>query len=282
MSLGSELAAARVASGLSIDDVAASTRIRGTLIRAIEDDDFSQCGGAVYARGHVRSIARAVGLDPEPLLASFHPPDVAVAPVTLPGGLPGNELKEAEHQIARKTRPERARWGTAMVAVLVVIIAIVGYGLVTSPGKNAGTPTAATTPTPTVHSTPTPSAAVTPSKAAPVVTTTPPPTTTTPAARPSSEVALVPPAGVTLRINMTGDRSWFHVASSTGAKLFEGIMTKGETKDFTDPKSIGLIVGAPSQVDLVVNGKDIGTLKSSGAVAHQVFYPEAGKNASHG
>lgn len=283
MSLGSELAAARVAAGLSVDDVAARTRIRATLIRAIEEDDFSHCGGAVYARGHVRSIARAVGLDPEPLLASFNPPDVAVAPVALPGGLPGGELLEAEHQIARKTRPERARWGTLMAGTLVVIIVAVIFSLLTSPGKKSGQPSAASTPTATVKATPTsPAPSARHSAPAPVVTTTVAPTRVTPTPQSSSDVALVPPSGVTLRLSMIGARSWFHVADAKGNRLFEGTLTYGQTKDFSDPTKISLTIGAPAAVDLIVNGKDIGSVKTSGAVAHQVFYPEAGKNASHG
>ena len=67
MSVGSALAAARQARGLSVDDVGAATRIRPHLVRAIEADDFAVCGGDVYARGHVRALAKAVGLDPEPL-----------------------------------------------------------------------------------------------------------------------------------------------------------------------------------------------------------------------
>ena len=71
MSIGTTLAAARETAGLSLEDVAAATRIRRTLIMNIEDDDYSACGGDFYARGHLRNIAVAVGLDPAPLLAEF-------------------------------------------------------------------------------------------------------------------------------------------------------------------------------------------------------------------
>jgi cytoskeleton protein RodZ len=283
VSLGSELAAAREAQGLSVDDVAASTRIRATLIRAIEADDFAPCGGAVYARGHVRSIARAIGIDPEPLLAAFDPPEVAAAPANLPGGLPGGELLEAEHQIARRTRPQGARWGSVMAAALVVIIALGVYSIVANSGGKGGNATALGSASPTVTVSVTPSAQATPSAASsPSVA----PTTTTPtlpAAPPSSEVALVHQSGVTVRLNVTGDRSWFHVASSKGVTLFEGILSKGQTKDFADPKQIRLIVGAPGAVDIVVNGTDIGSLPETGkAVGHVVFTPTSGKTAAHG
>ena len=283
MSLGSELAAAREALGLSLDDVAATTRIRATLIQAIEHDDFAPCGGAVYARGHIRSIARAVGLDPEPLLATFDPPEAQAAPPPMPGGLPGGELLEKEQLIARKTRPQGARWGAVMAAALVVIIALTGYSIYANAGKGSGTTAAATTAA-AAHTTPAPTAAASasPSAGPSVAPTTSTTAATLPAVAPSSEVALVHQKGVTLRISVTGDRSWFHVADSTGAKLFEGILTNGQTKDFTDPKQIRLIVGAPSAVDLVVNGTDIGSLPETGKqVGHVVFTPTSGKTA-HG
>ena len=65
MSIGDALAQARSQAGLTVAQVSERTRIRETIIRGIEHDDFSACGGDFYARGHIRSIARAVGTDPE-------------------------------------------------------------------------------------------------------------------------------------------------------------------------------------------------------------------------
>jgi cytoskeletal protein RodZ len=278
VSLGSELAAAREAQGLSIDEVAARTRIRGTLIRAIEQDDFAPCGGAVYARGHIRSIAHAVGIDPEPLLAQFDAPAVTVAPAAVPGG----DLLEAEHKIARSTRPQRAHWGAVMATTLLVIIGLTVFSLLSNGGSGTGG-TAAGTSAATGVATTTLSAAPTTTAPAPTRTPTPQATTTQPTTAPSSDVALVQPHGVTLRLNMTGARSWFHVADSTGKALFEGILVKGQTKDFQDAKEIRLIVGAPKAVDLVVNGKDIGSLPETGGnVGHVVFTPAPSTNGARG
>ena len=73
--VGRRLALARQHAGLSIEEVVAATRIRPGMLREIESGDFVHCGGDVYARGHVRAIAKVVGIDPEPLLAE-HPPIV--------------------------------------------------------------------------------------------------------------------------------------------------------------------------------------------------------------
>ena len=61
--IGPELAAARRRLGLSVDQVAERTRIRPHVIEAIEIDDFSPCGGDFYARGHLRTLARVLGVD---------------------------------------------------------------------------------------------------------------------------------------------------------------------------------------------------------------------------
>jgi transcriptional regulator with XRE-family HTH domain len=71
VSIGEVLAAARHQAGLSVSDVSESTRIRASIIRDIERDDYSACGGDFYARGHIRAIASAVGTDPRPLIEDY-------------------------------------------------------------------------------------------------------------------------------------------------------------------------------------------------------------------
>ena len=71
MSIGETLAQARRWSGLSVTEVSQRTRIRETLVKDIERDDYSACGGDFYARGHIRAIARVVGADPEPLIEEY-------------------------------------------------------------------------------------------------------------------------------------------------------------------------------------------------------------------
>ena len=71
MRIGEALAGARRQADLSVAEVSERTRIRATIIRAIENDDYSACGGDFYARGHIRSIAKAVGTDPEQLIHEY-------------------------------------------------------------------------------------------------------------------------------------------------------------------------------------------------------------------
>src|SRR5262249_3989237 len=48
----------------------------------MESGDFSGCGGSIYARGHLRSIAAALGVDAEPLVAAFNREFGGPAPVS--------------------------------------------------------------------------------------------------------------------------------------------------------------------------------------------------------
>ncbi|WP_017571746.1 helix-turn-helix domain-containing protein [Nocardiopsis halotolerans] len=69
--IGQTLSAARVAAGHTVADLSIRTRIRETVLTSIEREDFVPCGGDFYARGHIRGICRALGLDPAPLLAEY-------------------------------------------------------------------------------------------------------------------------------------------------------------------------------------------------------------------
>lgn len=97
MSIGEAPAGARDLAGLTVGQVSEQTRIRQGIIRDIEGDNFSACGGDFYARGHIRSIARAVGTDPGPLIEEY---DSAHRP-------PGPEAPE---DAAPARRRHRMRW----------------------------------------------------------------------------------------------------------------------------------------------------------------------------
>ena len=101
MSIGESLAEARRQAGLTIGQVSHQTRIRQSIIRDIEQDDFTACGGDFYARGHIRSIAAAVGSDPVPLISAY---DAEHGP---PGrlGRPRCSSRSSRSRSATRARP---------------------------------------------------------------------------------------------------------------------------------------------------------------------------------
>src|SRR5687768_4474258 len=66
--VGQELAAAREARGLALADVAQSLKFAPRQLEALEQERFDALPGATFAKGMVRSYARLLKLDPEPLL----------------------------------------------------------------------------------------------------------------------------------------------------------------------------------------------------------------------
>ena len=63
MSVGERLREAREAAGLSLEDIATSTRIPTRHLESIEASDFSRLPGPTYTVGFAKNFAGAVGLD---------------------------------------------------------------------------------------------------------------------------------------------------------------------------------------------------------------------------
>ena len=254
-SIGQALQHARTAAGLTVDEVSGTTRVRIPIVQAIEQDDFSRCGGDVYARGHIRTIARVVGLDPAPLVAQFdaehggRPEPTGAAP-----------LFEAERL---KPEPRRPNWTAAMVAAIVAVVGFVGFTAFS--GNNKGrddTQSAGDLPAAQPTSEPTRSE---PSE---------------PASEPSeSAIAAVPADKVTVKVTAEDAPSWISAKDHNGRLLHEGVLKKGHSKTFTDKKRIDLVLGNAGAVQLFVNGKEIKEHGEDGQVQRLSYTkgdPEAG------
>ncbi len=74
MTLGETLAAKRGERGLTIQQAAAATRIQADYLKALETGDLQRLPAPVFAKGYLRTYARYLGLDPEPLVALLHTP----------------------------------------------------------------------------------------------------------------------------------------------------------------------------------------------------------------
>jgi cytoskeleton protein RodZ len=68
---GSRLRAAREARGVSLRDIAATTKISVLVLEALERNDASRLPGGLFSRAFVRAYAKEVGLDPEQTVREF-------------------------------------------------------------------------------------------------------------------------------------------------------------------------------------------------------------------
>jgi len=242
VSIGQALIESREQAGLTVEQVADATRIRQTLVRAIEHDDYRLCGGDFYARGHIRTIASAVGTDPRPLVAEF---DATRSPVPAPRA---TEIFESETSVRSERRGPN--WSAAMAAVLV---ALVVYGIAQVLTGGGGRGPAADPDPPAI------------SASAPVVSATPSPTD-------PSAVAQAQGRRVTVDV-LASSRSWVQASTASGKELYQGIVEAGEVKSFTDKQRVKLVVGDAGAVLLTVNGTDVGSPGRAGQVARVQFGP---------
>ena len=71
MSFGDELRDARENAGLSVDDIMHVTKMTRDQVMGLETADYHAFSAPVYTKGFIKQYARAVGLDPAPLVAEY-------------------------------------------------------------------------------------------------------------------------------------------------------------------------------------------------------------------
>lgn len=244
--LGAILAAARAERGLSVEDVAAATRIRSRLVTEIERDRFDNLGGTIYARGHIKAIAHEVGADADLLIEMFdRDHGGAPAPQLQSGSLPKLTMP-GDRDAPRTTRRSSPRWASAAIAVLAVGAIFLGVTWFAGRGNDDPQGTTAQdvgSAQPTTTSEPTPAPTETGTTTAP--STTPPKTTP-------------PPSGVSVRAQVTDGESWIEVRTSSGQTIFSQILGVGQVKEWHDPERLIVKIGYAPAVHLVVNGRDVG------------------------
>jgi cytoskeletal protein RodZ len=234
MTVGAQLAQARIAAGMSVAEVAAKVRLRNSLLTAIEADDFFPCGGEAYARGHVRSLAVLLGMDVDRVMADFA---LQVKP---------DENSLGELAAMSQSESRSLPWAPIMAAAAIVIAGVVGFSLFTGNGTSKTSPVATSAST---------SASVVPLSSEP---------------RASSATAQIT-NDVVVVISAVNDSSWVAVTSDAGAQLFAGILSKGTSKEFHDPQHLRVVIGNAGAVTLSVNGKKLGTPGGPREVLHFDF-----------
>jgi len=247
--IGPRLARAREAAGLSVAELSRITRIREPVIHAIEHDDFSMSGGDFYARGHIRNIARAVGIDPEPLVQEYDDQH---------GGVP-MPVRAAEVFLAEipiKLRERRSfNWTTALAFALILVV---GFGVARMLSGSGGVDSADLR-RPTAQS-----GAVSPAAA--------------PSAAPSRQPAApatAAPARDEVVVQVTADRTTrLVVRDAKGRRLFRGDFLAGSTSEWRARGKIDVTATDAGAVRLKVNGKDLGPAGPAGQRVTRSFGPK--------
>ena len=223
MSIGDTLAEARRQAGLTLTQVSRQTRIRESIIRSIETDDFSPCGGDFYARGHIRSIAEVVGVDPVPLIREYD------AEHGKPGNMRAAQIFEPATPIKIR-EPRQLHLGRVLTVALLAVVGFGVYHVVSTSGSRS--PASATA---TVR---------------PAVTITAKPKDTV---RASSSAPAYPKGTAVIRVTANSE-CWIGLTPNGRAQQPYDLQA-GDSRTWNEKKPVTLVVGNPSGIKLTVNGR---------------------------
>lgn len=305
-SFGTNLRQAREARQITLQEVAATTKISSRALQALEDERFELLPGGIFNKGFVRAYARCVGLDEEKTVAEY----IEAAKLAVPE----IDMQELSTQVtaAREGARDQGPAAATVVGVLALIVAL-AMGAVWLRGQwkdsreraaaqhvaessAASTPAPAPIPAP-VASEPNATAPVngitadetgqgtaanatqnanqSPTQSVQNANQTGKPTT---GAKPESapNASNGPAAPVEISISATA-RAWISVRSD--GKTVETLTLDPEkpearTRSYKAKEKLTLIVGNPAGLAVTYNGKSAGTLGTVGHPATITFTPQ--------
>ena len=304
--IGQRLSEARENQHISLEQAERETRIRMKYLMAMEAGDFEALPNPVVARGFLRSYARYLGLDPEPLVDALQQ--------ALPESAPFTRLprREGPHVLDMDLgRPASSGVTPILSALLVILlVGVAGYwlwlqGYITAPFLSPRLTQEVSTPVPPPSPTPSPSVITALPSDTPAPTSQPavvPPATNTPTSTPQAapatpvptptsppsptpterrKVVLATPTPTSTPANLLVvkavlvDRTWLR-ALVDGQLVDEGLYDAGQ--EFTwEGQVVEIRTGNAGGMQLTVNDKDLGILGAKGEVQHWIFYLRDGE-----
>src|SRR3954469_13223087 len=117
-SFGERIKREREMRGVSLEEIAESTKIGKRNLEALETEDFDKLPGGIFNKGFVRAYAKYLGLDEDQAVTDFLAAEnaastgirLAVDPV------PATEANGTNGDAAKKTRRERSKELEAIAA----------------------------------------------------------------------------------------------------------------------------------------------------------------------
>ncbi|MEN9687352.1 MAG: hypothetical protein RL381_364 [Actinomycetota bacterium] len=232
---------ARESASLSIEALSESTSIRIGLLTQMESNDFVNCGGDTYARGHLRKIAERVGVDPHIFIEAYnseHSSEHRAIQDLL-----------VENNVMQVPREEKKISWKVPAGVSVLILVVLGLAqIIISNQSSTQIPDRTRVVT---------SPAATPSTSA----------STSASASPSAVLNGEP---ITLKIEATRGNSYIDIVVD-GENVLKGSFFQGDSKSFTGYKAISIYLSNPAGLDLTLNGKLLAPLGGQNEEVRRTF-----------
>jgi cytoskeletal protein RodZ len=118
---------------ITLEEIAAATKIGGRMLRALEEEKFDLLPGGIFNRGFVRAYARHLGLSEDQAVADYTEAYRAAHPEQQPAADPeaeGRKILEqrALHAERKRPRMEQIPWGKAAVALMLLVFGLALLG----------------------------------------------------------------------------------------------------------------------------------------------------------
>ena len=236
----SSLQQAREAAGLSVVQISAITNIRTGVIKDLENNSVELCGGIAYARGHVRSIAKAI--NSKTGKAINIDADILVAELEASQSIESKKIIDqlAENNVADKPKEKkRMKFGTlATISATALSIGFIAQIAINNVASISDGVTTVSVKKPSVQES-------------------------------TSQINL--PAGVNLVLTGIYGKSWIGISNLDGQVIFNGQITEEQVVAFNDPKILKVVIGNAGAVKLNLNGTDLGVAGADGEVVRLDF-----------
>jgi len=237
----SSLQQVREAAGLSVEQISAITKIRAGVIRDLENNSVEVCGGIAYARGHVRTIAKA--LNSKTGKAINIDVDILVAELEASQSI---ESKKIIDQLSENHVPatvphekKRMKFGTlAAISVTTLSIGFIAQIAINNVAAISDGVTTVSVKKPSVQ-------------------------------EGTSEIVL--PDGVNLVLTGVYGETWVGLTNADGQSIFNGHIAEGQIAAFNDLKILKVVIGNAGAVKLNLNGTDLGVAGADGEVVRLDF-----------
>nr|WP_211115908.1 MULTISPECIES: helix-turn-helix domain-containing protein [unclassified Xanthomonas] len=235
---------AREAAGLSVDAVAGKLRMPAHVVHALEQEDWQRLGAPVFVRGQLRSYARLLQVDLEPLLQQ-----ATIAPIE-----PVKLVSHTHTPRARRILESTAR--KAMYVVITGVFAVPVWYATRSHLDGKAPSTVSLDSMPEAAKSAAPRNPATQAAAAPREQPAPYIASMTPVPRATADVqapaAAVAPGG-SLSLSFSGD-SWVQILAPDGSAVEKALIRAGEQRTYS-PGQVGRIVlGNASAVQVQQGG----------------------------
>ncbi len=269
---GTFLRRAREQRGVSLQDLAVTTKISARVLEALERNDPSKLPGGIFSRAFVRAYAREVGLDPDVAAANF----VAAFPDESGADeMPATTSAVEAESFEQRRRVLRVFLRVVAAALLVAILAFLYYSrfrpgwLAAGPAGGAPPAVAAVAPPPAPLQSPPPAtqpAPAVPEPAPAVPEPGPAVSEPEPAATPIAPSASAAPQQAPLVVVLEFTEPCWLSVSLDGTRQPSRTAGAGERVELAVQRSITLTAGNAGALSMTLNGKPARALGAAGKV----------------